>query len=86
MNVALIWGPCIFLGFFSLFDVCMRNRSRYGDIPWSFLNISKALVVIALIGLSVADLVIMLMAGEETTIYNVQIVSVAVKIVTFVSN
>lgn len=87
MNIGFIWGPCIFLGFFALFDVYFRSKSRCSDIPWSFLNLSKMLLVILLIALSITDLIFMLDArgSDETTIYNVQIVSVSLKIATFVS-
>lgn len=82
MNIGFIWGPCIFLAFFSLFDVYFRSKSRYSDIPWSFLNLSKMLLVILLIALSIIDLVVML-GTTAVTIYNVQIVSVSMKIATF---
>jgi ATP-binding cassette subfamily C (CFTR/MRP) protein 1 len=83
MNIALIWAPCLLLALFSLVDVHFRRKSRYADIPWSFLNVSKTLVIALLIVLSTTDLVMML--NTKSTVYSVQIVTTAVKIVAFVS-
>lgn len=87
MQTTFIWGPAIFLAFFTLFDIYFRLKSRYSDIPWSILNISKNLLIVILIALSITDLVVMLNArGNGEVIHDVQVVSSAVKIATFVSN
>lgn len=86
MQTVLVWGPAIFLAFFAIFDVYQRHQSRYSDIPWSILNISKLLLVIALIALSITDLVMMFNAkSNNLIIYDVQIATTGVKIATFVS-
>lgn len=81
----LIWVPCGFLAIFSILDFFSRSKSRYSDIPWSFLNVSKSLVLVSLICLTFIDLSMMLSVDEEIDIYNVQIVSVGVKAIAFVS-
>lgn len=83
-QTVLIWLPCGFFWLFLPLDIVKRQASRYGYIPWSFLNVSKYLIVCLLIGLSIADLTIMLLE-ESHKIFDVQIVSVSVKIATFVS-
>lgn len=88
-NTVLIWAPCLFVALFALLDVYSRSRSRYSDIPWSILNLSKSLVLLLLICLTFVDLSILLSSRSDTSndieIYNVQIVSVAIKAATFVS-
>jgi hypothetical protein len=87
MQTTFVWGPAIFLAFFALFDIYLRFKSRYSDIPWSLLNISKYLLIIILFALSITDLVIMLNARSNgEIIYDVQVVTSSVKIATFVSN
>lgn len=87
MQTALVWGPAVFLALFALLDLYRRRDSRYSDIPWSFINMSKTLLVVILIALSITDLVLLLNAksNEIQTIYNVQVVTSSVKIAMFVS-
>lgn len=84
-NSVLIWVPCGFLALFALLDVHIRSKSRYGDIPWSFLNVSKSLILALLIALTFTDLYMMLVE-DEVDIYPVQIWSVSIKAGTFVSS
>jgi orotate phosphoribosyltransferase-like protein len=85
MQTALIWGPAIFLAFFAIFDVWQRSQSRQSDIPWSIFNIGKLLGALALIALSIVDLVMMFDAkSNDLVIYDVQIATAGVKIGTFV--
>lgn len=86
-QTALIWVPCAFVALFAILDVYVRSKSRYSDIPWSFLNVSKSLVLVSLICLTFIDLSMMLSvrSDDAVDIYNVQIVSVSVKAGTFVS-
>lgn len=86
-QTAMIWVPCGFLLLFAILDVYMRSKSRYSDIPMSFLNVSKSIIIISLICLTFIDLAMMLIvrSDEVVDIYNVQIVSVSVKGATFVS-
>ncbi|KAJ6635067.1 Multidrug resistance-associated protein 1, partial [Pseudolycoriella hygida] len=81
----LVWAPCTFLLFFAPFDLYYRFTSRYADIPWSFLNISKFVTLFLLICLTFVDVGIMLsLRGEhDTEIFDSQIVTVLVKAATF---
>jgi ATP-binding cassette, subfamily C (CFTR/MRP), member 1 len=87
MQTVLVWTPCAFLAVFSLLDLYYRSKSRYSDIPWSILNLPRLLLTIALISLSVTDLIFLLNAQSSniTSIYTVQITTTSIKIATFVS-
>lgn len=88
-NSVLIWAPCAFLWIFSLPEFYRIQKSRYSNIPASFLNITKLIIMILLILLSTIDLVFMILhrmnEDAEENIYDVQFVSTGIKIVTFVS-
>lgn len=86
-QTVLIWTPCGILFLFALLDIIWRSQSRYSRLPWSFLNISKSILVVALIVLTFIDMTLMLMerSDGEIDIYDVQIVSVSVKAAAFVS-
>lgn len=81
----LIWVPCLFLWLFSGLDIMWRMKSRYSDIPWSFINLSKFLIIILLVALSITDLVILLSMVENEDVFPVQFVTIGIKIATFVS-
>jgi len=81
----LIWVPCLFVWVFSGLDIMWRLKSRYSDIPWSFINISKFLLIILLIALSITDLVILISMMENEDVFPVQFVTIGIKIATFVS-
>jgi ATP-binding cassette subfamily C (CFTR/MRP) protein 1 len=84
----LIWLPCAFLFVFSPLDVYRRCQSRYGDIPASFLNVSKFAIVVLLLLLTFTDLAAMVLItanDTEETIYGVQFVSFGLKVGAFVS-
>ncbi|XP_015378037.1 PREDICTED: multidrug resistance-associated protein 1-like, partial [Diuraphis noxia] len=40
-KTALVWSPCLFLWLFSPLEVYYLVHSRYRDIPWNWLNLSK---------------------------------------------
>ncbi|KAJ6635068.1 Multidrug resistance-associated protein 1 [Pseudolycoriella hygida] len=82
----LVWVPCAFLLFFAPFDLYHRLNSRYANIPWSFLNISKFVTLFLLICLTFVDLGMMLgLRGEQDTeIFDSQFVMVLVKATTFI--
>jgi len=67
---------------FTFLDISRRRNSRYGDIPFGFLNISKFIITVALLGLSFIELT-MLLSEDEQNIYTVQYVSLGVKIFSF---
>lgn len=84
-NTVLIWVPCMFLWIFSIIDVKRRLNSRYRDIPWSFLNITKFFLLFILISLTFAELAFLLSLNDEDFIYPVHFVATGMKIATFVS-
>lgn len=81
----LIWVPCLYLWLFSIIDLRRRSRSRRSDIPWSFLNLSKLVITVLLVCLSIVDLSMMFAIAVGEDIYDVQYVSIGIKLVTFVS-
>lgn len=85
MQTALIWVPCGFLFLFAILDVYVRFRSRYSDIPWSFLNVSKSIVLFLLICLTFYDMAMLVTNWDTAKVYDVHIVAVSVKAVAFVS-
>lgn len=88
-NTVLVWAPCLFLAIFTPLDLYRRSNSRYSDIPWSFLNITKFLSIFLLICLTFADLAMILSVRADeavsTVIHDIQIWSVSIKAGTFVS-
>ncbi|CAO1343275.1 unnamed protein product [Diamesa hyperborea] len=80
----LVWIPCGFLWMFSLIDVFQMKKSRYSDIPWGFLNIIKSMFLLLLICVSFTDLAMLLDVQTEEKIFDVQFVSVGIKIATFI--
>lgn len=82
----LVWVPCAFLLIFSPFNLYYRFNSRYADIPWTLLNISKFFFLALLIILTFIDLGMMLGLRNDDGIYIYasQIVSVSVKAVIFI--
>lgn len=83
-QTVLVWTPCLFLFVFTLLDISRRQKSRNSDIPWSLLNITKFIVVVALLSLSFIELTMLLSEEEEGKIYTVQYVSLGVKILAFI--
>ncbi|CAG9797144.1 unnamed protein product [Chironomus riparius] len=83
-QTVLIWVPCLYLWLFSIVDLRRRSRSRRSDIPWSFLNLSKLVFTILLVCLSIVDLTLMLAIATGEEIFDVQYVSIGIKLVTFI--
>ncbi|CRL02864.1 CLUMA_CG015851, isoform A [Clunio marinus] len=81
-QTVLVWTPCGFLWLFSLLDLMRRRNSRYRDIPWSFLNVTKSITLFLLICVMFFDMSMLFSVRQEEPIYDVQIVSIFVKIAT----
>ena len=83
----MVWGPCGFLFLFSILEVYKLKTSRYRDIPWSVLNVSKIIFITLTLALCIADLSMLFPAVQDAniTIYDVQFVTAGVKILAFVS-
>lgn len=84
-QTVMIWAPCGFLWIFAVIDYMRRRNSRYHDIPWSLLNISKMLIVLLLLCATIFDLFMTISVHGHVVVYDVQFVSINVKIATFVS-
>jgi ATP-binding cassette, subfamily C (CFTR/MRP), member 1 len=84
-NTVLIWIPCAYLWIFSFFDWVGLMKSKYSDIPWSFLNVSRFSIVVLLLCLSLVDLAMMISLNSSADIFGVQYVSLGIKFITFVS-
>jgi ATP-binding cassette, subfamily C (CFTR/MRP), member 1 len=81
----LVYAPCGFLWLFSLLDYSRRKRSRYSDIPWSLLNVSRAIALFLLISIVCVEVSVLVSVREEINIFDAQFVAVGIKIATFVS-
>ncbi|XP_028899889.2 multidrug resistance-associated protein 1 isoform X3 [Zeugodacus cucurbitae] len=86
-KTALVWGPCVFLWAFSVFDFYYLKASLDKNIPWNKLNISKLVLNSALLILSAIDFVFALVkSGDEATaslIHPVDIWGPIIKFATF---
>ncbi|KAJ6649924.1 Multidrug resistance-associated protein 1 [Pseudolycoriella hygida] len=80
------WIPCGFFIFFLPFDLHCRFKSRYADIPWSSLNISKFVTLMLLICVTLYEMGLMLGLRDavDVDIYDSQIVSASLKAITFI--
>uniref|UniRef100_A0A453YVB8 Uncharacterized protein n=1 Tax=Anopheles gambiae TaxID=7165 RepID=A0A453YVB8_ANOGA len=55
-QTVLVWAPCAFLWLFSFLELYYLRKSANKDVPWSFVNVSKLLVIGSLIVLTIVDL------------------------------
>uniref|UniRef100_A0A182MKW0 ABC-type glutathione-S-conjugate transporter n=1 Tax=Anopheles culicifacies TaxID=139723 RepID=A0A182MKW0_9DIPT len=56
-QTVLVWAPCAFLWLFSFLELFYLRKSANKDVPWSIVNVSKLLIIVSLIILTVVDLV-----------------------------
>lgn len=56
-QTVLVWTPCAFLWVFSLIELYYLRNGRNRNVPWSMVNISKLVVISALIVLTLVDLI-----------------------------
>lgn len=61
----LIWVPCAFLVLFTPLELYFIRQSKHGQIPWNFMNISKLLVTLGLIILSLVNIGLAVSLQEE---------------------
>ncbi|XP_050541854.1 multidrug resistance-associated protein 1 isoform X1 [Daktulosphaira vitifoliae] len=79
----LVWMPCLFLWVFSPLEVFYLVHSKFRDIPWNWLNLSKMVGAALLCLVSISDLVyaiIQYSSGSAT--YSVDFYSPLVKLLT----
>ncbi|XP_041776320.1 multidrug resistance-associated protein 1 isoform X2 [Anopheles merus] len=55
-QTVLVWAPCAFLWLFSFLELYYLRKSANKDVPWSFVNVTKLLVIGSLIVLTIVDL------------------------------
>ncbi|XP_037048609.1 multidrug resistance-associated protein 1-like [Bradysia coprophila] len=79
----LVWAPCLLLFVLAPLDIYYIRCSKYGNIPWGFINIARLVIPSLLICLCIVDLSIAAAYRSEYSLQNVYMVSPAVKIVTF---
>lgn len=84
MQTVLVWAPCLFLVVLIPLDIYYARISKYSNIPWGYLNVTRLFLSLALIIISLVDL-IMAATWSTDELYNVHIVTPIIKIVTFVS-
>ncbi|KAK0089852.1 hypothetical protein PV325_005159 [Microctonus aethiopoides] len=82
-NTVLIWAPCVFLGTFSFLEIYYLANSKRKDVPYTWKFLSKALLTLFLIVLSIIDFSMAIYNSSHTTVYNVSFITPCIKIVTF---
>lgn len=81
----LVWIPCVFLWLFCGLDFFYIRNSLNRNIPWNILNISKLIITLLLVILTICDLGSAISRQSEIDIYPVDYYTPAIKIGTFVS-
>lgn len=81
-DTVLVWTPLAVLWLSCGIDFHYIKRSRYQDISWNSLNIFKTVILIALIGLSLIDLIFVSVLNE---VFIVSILNPILYVATFVS-
>ncbi|XP_076239794.1 multidrug-Resistance like Protein 1 isoform X1 [Calliopsis andreniformis] len=82
-KTVLIWVPCAFLWIFSLIEVYYFLNSKKRNIPFTWLYISKQVLIVALIVLSVVDIAKAIHKSTYDNVYSVDYYTPVVKILTF---
>ncbi|XP_029344396.1 multidrug resistance-associated protein 1 isoform X2 [Acyrthosiphon pisum] len=80
----LVWAPCLFLWLFSPLEIYYLVNSKYRDIPWNRLNMSKVAGISILCVISIFDIVytiIRYLSGMD--IFSVDIYTPLIKFITF---
>lgn len=81
----LVWIPCVLLFVFCPLDIYYMKCSKYANIPWGFINISRLAIPTVLICLCIVDLAMVASLRDEFNLHDVYMVTPAVKLITFVS-
>ncbi|XP_018309833.1 multidrug resistance-associated protein 1 isoform X3 [Mycetomoellerius zeteki] len=79
----LVWVPCIFLWTFSAMEAYYLLNSKRRNVPYTWLFISKQVLTVGLILLSIVDLGVAIHESTFRTVYNVDYYTPIVKIVSF---
>ncbi|KAL0104446.1 hypothetical protein PUN28_017289 [Cardiocondyla obscurior] len=79
----LVWVPCIFLWTFSAMEAYYILNSKTRNIPYTWLFISKQVLTIGLILLSIIDLGMAIHTSTYSTVHSVDYWTPVIKIVSF---
>ncbi|XP_072760182.1 multidrug resistance-associated protein 1 isoform X1 [Anoplolepis gracilipes] len=80
----LIWIPCVFLWVFSVMEAFYLINSKRRNVPYTWLFISKQVLTVALIILSIVEIIMALVASGHRMVYSVEYYTPFIKIVTFI--
>ena len=81
----LVWVPCAFLWLFSGIEIYYFLNSKSKNIPYTWLFISKQILIVTLIVLNIVDLGRAIHKSTYEKVYNVDYCTPVIKIITFVS-
>ncbi|XP_011699218.1 PREDICTED: multidrug resistance-associated protein 1 isoform X6 [Wasmannia auropunctata] len=79
----LVWVPCIFLWAFSAMEAYYLLNSKRRNVPYTWLFISKQVLTVGLILLSIVDLGVAIHESTSRTVHSVDYCTPIVKIVSF---
>lgn len=83
-QTVLVWIPCIFFIVLSPIEFHFIKHSKYSNIPWGFLNVSRLVISSVLVGLTVSDFITANTLRGTAGVYDVFIVTPVIKLITFV--
>nr|XP_034174731.1 multidrug resistance-associated protein 1 isoform X3 [Osmia lignaria] len=83
-KTVLVWVPCAFLWLFSAIEVYYFLNSKRKNIPYTWLFITKQVLMLTLILLSVVDIGEAIQRSTYEEVYNVDYYTPLIKIITFV--
>ncbi|KAK7866925.1 hypothetical protein R5R35_001662 [Gryllus longicercus] len=84
-KTVLVWAPCVFLWVFAPLETYYILNSKFRNIPWNWLNISKLFLTVVLIGLSIADFGYALWKNDqEREVNSVEYYTPLIKLVSFI--
>ncbi|XP_076389766.1 multidrug-Resistance like Protein 1 isoform X2 [Megachile rotundata] len=83
-KTVLVWAPCAFLWLFSATEVYYFLNSKRKNIPYTWLFITKQVLMLTLILLSIIDIGNAIHRSNYEQVYNVDYYTPFIKIVTFI--
>ncbi|CAD1468702.1 unnamed protein product, partial [Heterotrigona itama] len=83
-KTVLVWVPCAFLWLFSGIEIYYFLNSKSKNIPYTWLFISKQILIVALIVLNIVDLGRAIHRSTYEKVYNVDYCTPVIKIITFI--
>ncbi|KAL6447242.1 hypothetical protein ACFW04_001485 [Cataglyphis niger] len=80
----LVWVPCVFLWVFSVMEAYYLINSKRRNVPYTWLFISKQVLTVVLIILSIVEILLAINANGHRKVYNVEYYTPFIKIITFI--